>query len=79
MRQFRHHVLEGLLRRLADSEHRTRFVLRGGLMTRAWVGGRSTRDLDMVGLFTFDIEGDGSLPARSAVRVHSRWAGCRTG
>jgi Nucleotidyl transferase AbiEii toxin, Type IV TA system len=52
----RHHLLEGLLRRLARSEHAAVLVLRGGLMTRLWSPGRSTRDLDLVGDFPFSLD-----------------------
>ncbi|MBX2799777.1 MAG: nucleotidyl transferase AbiEii/AbiGii toxin family protein [Myxococcales bacterium] len=51
----RHHVLEGLLRRLALGPEPRALVVRGGLMTRAWVGRRATRDLDLVGDYPFDI------------------------
>ncbi|MEN0067527.1 MAG: nucleotidyl transferase AbiEii/AbiGii toxin family protein [Myxococcota bacterium] len=51
----RHHLLEGLLRRLAHSPVRNDFVLRGGLMTRVWSPGRSTQDLDLVGDHDFDV------------------------
>jgi hypothetical protein len=53
----RHHLLEGLLRRLARLPCAGELVLRGGLMTRAWVAPRvrPTRDLDLVGDFPFDL------------------------
>jgi len=52
----RHHLLEGLLRRLAASPVIDDFVVRGGLMTRMWSPGRTTRDLDLVGDHPFDVE-----------------------
>lgn len=55
-RALRHHLLEGLLRRLARGPHVDRLVVRGGLMTRAWVGRRPTSDLDLVGVGRFDLD-----------------------
>ncbi len=54
----RHHLLEGLLRRLACTSAAQDFVLRGGLLTRAWCRPwpRATRDLDLVGDFEFSAE-----------------------
>jgi hypothetical protein len=54
----RHHLLEGVLRRVARLPAAEGFVLRGGLLTRALVGAklRSTRDLDFVGDFPFDVD-----------------------
>ncbi|MEO0604519.1 MAG: nucleotidyl transferase AbiEii/AbiGii toxin family protein, partial [Myxococcota bacterium] len=55
----RHHLLEGLLRRLAVSEVVEDFVVRGGLVTRTWAPGRTTRDLDLVGDHEFDVAATG--------------------
>jgi len=54
----RHHLLSGLIERVARSPHREAFVLRGGMLTRAWVAPdrRPTRDLDFVGDFEFSVE-----------------------
>lgn len=54
----RHLVLTEIVHKIARSEDRERFVLRGGLLTRAWVQPRSrpTRDLDFVGDYPFDVE-----------------------
>ena len=50
----RHHLLLGVVERVARSAHREAFVLRGGLLTREWVGKRPTKDLDYLGDFAFD-------------------------
>jgi hypothetical protein len=52
----RHHLMAGVIERIARSPERDAFVLRGGMLTRAWVGTRPTRDLDFVGDFTFDAD-----------------------
>jgi hypothetical protein len=54
----RHHLLEGVLRRVASLPAAEGFVLRGGMLTRALVGSRlrTTRDLDFVGDFPFDVD-----------------------
>jgi hypothetical protein len=54
----RQHVLDGLLRRLGHSTHAGELVLRGGLLTRMWVGParRATEDADFLGLFARDAE-----------------------
>jgi len=51
----RHYLLEGILRRIALTCEG--FVLRGGLLTRAWIAPltRPTRDLDLVGDFPFSV------------------------
>jgi hypothetical protein len=53
----RHHVLEGLLRRLARTASAGDFVLRGSMLTRAWVAPRVrvVQDLDFVGTFPHDV------------------------
>jgi hypothetical protein len=55
-------VLEGILRRLAQTPNAKDFVLRGGLLTRHWVGkaARATQDVDLVGDFDFDIQETGN-------------------
>jgi hypothetical protein len=59
----RQHVLEGLLRRVGHSAHAGELVLRGGLVTRLWVGAerRATEDADFLGLFARDA---GAVAAR---------------
>jgi hypothetical protein len=52
----RHHLMAGVIERIARSPERDAFVLRGGMLTRAWVGTRPTRDLDLVGDFAFDVD-----------------------
>jgi hypothetical protein len=54
----RHHVLEGVLRRLARLPNAADFVLRGSMLTRAWVapGMRVADDLDFVGTFPHDVD-----------------------
>jgi hypothetical protein len=51
-------ALEEFLLRLARSPHAGAFVLRGGVLTRLWVGAerRETRDLDFLGLFPRDLD-----------------------
>jgi Nucleotidyl transferase AbiEii toxin, Type IV TA system len=51
----RRHVLEGILRRLAAVPE-SGFVLRGSMLTRAWVGPgkRMVEDVDLVGVFPHD-------------------------
>ncbi|MEM6928409.1 MAG: nucleotidyl transferase AbiEii/AbiGii toxin family protein [Myxococcota bacterium] len=72
----RHHLLEGLLRRLAASSVVEDFVVRGGLVTRMWAPGRATRDLDLVGDHTFDLEATserlrtiGRVPVDDGLRI----------
>lgn len=78
-----------LLRRLAGSDQAGAFVLRGGLLTRHWVGPdrRRTRDLDFLGLFPRDLDeatarlsaflcrdmGDGSAVAVDSLRGEVIW------
>lgn len=83
----RHHLLEGLLRRLAASPVAGDFVLRGGLLTRLWSPGRCTTDLDLVGDYPFDVDAtsarlramarmpvdDGLQVDASAVRTRGIW------
>jgi hypothetical protein len=54
----RHHVLEGALRRLSRSPRAEDFVLRGSMLTRAWIAPRVrvADDLDFVGAFPHDVE-----------------------
>lgn len=54
----RDRFLSELLQRLARSEQRDAFVLRGGVLTRFWIRPheRAARDLDFVGDFPFDRE-----------------------
>ena len=54
----RHHLLAGLVARVAKTPEGEGFVLRGGMATRAWVSplSRPTRDLDYVGDFDFSVE-----------------------
>jgi hypothetical protein len=57
-RVVRHHLLEAVLRRVGRLPDGAGLVLRGGLLTRAWVAPwpRPTRDLDFLGDFPFSIE-----------------------
>jgi hypothetical protein len=50
-------VLAGVVERVARSPAHDAFVLRGSVLTRAWVGAgaRAARDLDFVGDFAFDV------------------------
>jgi hypothetical protein len=52
----RHHLIAGVIERVARAT--TAFVLRGGVLTRAWIAPlpRPTRDLDYVGDFAFDVD-----------------------
>lgn len=43
------HVQEGFLRRLSESDHRERFVLKGGLLLSVLEARRATRDADLLG------------------------------
>ena len=54
----RHHLLTGVIARVAASPEGAAFVLRGGMLTRAWVAPdrRPTKDLDYVGDFPFSVE-----------------------
>jgi hypothetical protein len=54
----RHHLLEGVLRRVGRLASPVDFVLRGGMLARGWVGSRlrSAQDLDFVGTFSHDVE-----------------------
>jgi hypothetical protein len=54
----RHHVLEGILRRLSRWPGGGDFVLRGSMLTRAWVapGARVADDVDFVGTFPHNVD-----------------------
>jgi nucleotidyltransferase AbiEii toxin of type IV toxin-antitoxin system len=54
--EMRHHLMAGMIERVARSPAKDAFVLRGGMLTREWVAPvpRPTRDLDFVGDFAFD-------------------------
>jgi hypothetical protein len=58
LRMVRQHLLEAVLRRVGRVQDCAGLVLRGGLLTRAWVAPwpRPTRDLDFVGDFPFGVE-----------------------
>jgi Nucleotidyl transferase AbiEii toxin, Type IV TA system len=43
------HVQEGFLRRLSESDHRDRFILKGGLLLSVLDARRPTRDADLLG------------------------------
>lgn len=55
----RHHVLEGVLRRLARLPNAGDFVLRGSMLTRAWIAPRRrvADDVDFVGTFPYAVDG----------------------
>ncbi len=65
--ELRHHLLTGVVVRVARSPERAAFVLRGGMLTRAWLGerARATRDLDYVGAFAFDRDATHARFARA--------------
>ncbi|HSK04143.1 MAG TPA: nucleotidyl transferase AbiEii/AbiGii toxin family protein [Kofleriaceae bacterium] len=54
----RHHLILGVIARIARAPEGASFVLRGGMLTRAWIAPlrRPARDLDYVGDFPFDVE-----------------------
>lgn len=52
----RHHVLEGVLRRIALSPRAERFVVRGSMLMRRWAPMRAAQDLDFAGTETLSIE-----------------------
>jgi hypothetical protein len=52
----RHHILEGVLRRVAGSPHAGRFVLRGSMLTRLWAPTRAAQDLDFAGAEILSVE-----------------------
>jgi hypothetical protein len=54
----RHHLILGTIARIARAPEGASFVLRGGVLTRAWIAPlrRPARDLDYVGDFPFDVE-----------------------
>lgn len=69
------HALHGVLRRLAQSPARGRYVLRGSLLLHAWVSERSTavlrqpRDIDLVWIGSGDpMAYNGAEAARSAIK-----------
>ncbi|HUQ34389.1 MAG TPA: nucleotidyl transferase AbiEii/AbiGii toxin family protein [Pyrinomonadaceae bacterium] len=51
------YIMEGALRRLSSSAQAEAFVLRGGMLTRIWVGPerRAAEDLDFLCLYPFDV------------------------
>ncbi len=53
------YAVERLLHRLGRCRHRERFVLKGALLLRAWLGvdARPTRDIDLLGPADLDEEG----------------------
>jgi len=53
----RHHLILGVIARISRAPDGASFVLRGGVLTRAWVAPlrRPARDLDYVGDFPFDV------------------------
>ena len=52
----RHYLLEGVLRRLAQSPWAERFVLRGSMLTRSWVPARVAQDLDFTSSTALSVE-----------------------
>lgn len=66
----RHHLLTGLITRVARTPEAHAFVLRGGMLTRAWIAParRPTSDLDYVGDFEFSVE-DTERRLRPALEV----------
>jgi hypothetical protein len=53
----RQYIMEGALRRLSTSAQAEAFVLRGGMLTRTWVGPekRAAEDLDFLCLYPYDV------------------------
>ncbi|MDY6901910.1 MAG: nucleotidyl transferase AbiEii/AbiGii toxin family protein [Cyanobacteriota bacterium] len=53
-----YHLLESVLRRVANSIYVNELVLRGGMLTRLWIPPekRTAEDIDFLGLYAFDIE-----------------------
>ena len=53
-----YHLLESILRRVANSAYANELVLRGGMLTRLWISPdkRIAEDVDFLGLYVFDIE-----------------------
>jgi hypothetical protein len=53
----RHHLILGAIARIARAPEGASFVLRGGMLTRAWIAPlrRPARDLDYVGDFPFEV------------------------
>ncbi|MEO0844781.1 MAG: nucleotidyl transferase AbiEii/AbiGii toxin family protein, partial [Cyanobacteria bacterium J06643_5] len=53
-----YHLLESVLRRVANSIYVNELVLRGGVLTRLWISPerRIAEDVDFLGLYDFDIE-----------------------
>src|SRR5438045_2925871 len=53
----RHHLILGAIARIGRAPEGASFVLRGGVLTRAWIAPlrRPARDLDYVGDFPFDV------------------------
>lgn len=68
----RHHLILGVIARVAAAPGGDGFVLRGGVLTRAWIAPlrRPARDLDYVGDFPFDVDATARrlLPALAAPR-----------
>jgi len=58
-------AVERFLHRLGRSAHRERFVLKGALLLRHWLGAdtRPTRDIDLLGPVDLDTEGLRALVA----------------
>lgn len=52
-------AVERFLHRLGRSVHRERFILKGALLLRQWLGvnTRPTRDIDLLGPLSLDVEG----------------------
>jgi hypothetical protein len=67
----RQHAMEGVLRRLAATEHAQALVLRGGLTAQLWVAParRPTQDVDFLALGPSASRGDASQPAAGAARL----------
>jgi hypothetical protein len=61
-------VLESFLRRVTQSRHRDRLVLKGGLLLAAFDLRRATRDIDLLALHT---DNDPSAVERLVVEVAS--------
>ena len=53
-----HYAMERFLYRLANSEHKDNFILKGALMLRVWEApmARPTRDIDLLGKFDNEVD-----------------------
>lgn len=67
------YVLEALLARLAESEHRDDFVLKGGVLLAAFAVRRSTKDIDLQATGIANDETDVAERIREDHHRHRPW------